>query len=91
MNDSLAYQKPMQVFDGGFYQNGVQVAESSNVQLMCISHCRHCGAILPNHFRCCPYYHCNQVPVGDGTVVLAICIVVYVFFKKLRTFKKATR
>lgn len=89
--DSLAYQKPMQVFDGGFYQNGVQVAESSTAQLTCVSRCWHCRAILPNHFRCCPHYHCNQAPVGDGTFVLAICIVVYVLFKKLRTSKKAIR
>ena len=91
MNDSLAYQRPMQVFDGGFYQNGVQVAESSTAQLTCVSRCWRCGEISPNHLRCCPYYHCDQVPVGDGTFVLAICIVVYVFFKKLRTSKKAIR
>lgn len=92
MNDSLAYQKPMQVFDGGFYQNGVQVAEVSNAQLTCVSRCWYCGVRLPtspeNHLRCCPYYQHNQVPVGDGMFVFAVCVIVYVFFKKIWTSKK---
>lgn len=95
MNDSLAYQRPMQVFDGGFYQNGVQVAESSNAQLTCVSTCWYCHVRLPatwdRHACWCPYHKCDQVPVGDGTFVLAICIIVYVFFKKLRTPKKVIR
>ena len=98
MNDSLAYQKPMQIFDG-VYQNGAQI-ENSSMQavnpntIQCFNKCECCGVKLPTtwdkHLCWCPY-HKNQVPVGDGTLVLTFCIIVYVFYKKIWTSKKVIR